>query len=92
MSGVLAALRLAPKPSPIGRELCDAYERFVERALPRRTRDIAVEAQLLRHRPNFDQAAHAWTVAGDFYGGRRRRDFAVYLLLQWALRGLEVGA
>lgn len=80
------------RPSPIGRELCHAYLRFLRFALPQRTQDAAVVALLLRHEPSCDQAAHAWTVAGDFYGGRRRRDFAVYLLLQWALRGLEVGA
>ena len=57
------------RPSPIGRELCHAYLRFLRFALPQRTQDAAVVALLLRHEPSCDQAAHAWTVAGDFYGG-----------------------
>lgn len=75
-------------------ELHRAYHRFLREGLVRE-RGVVQEAgaQLLleRYRPAHAwQLKLAWEVAGEFLRGQARKAFALHLLLQWALRTLEV--
>lgn len=71
-------------------EVLRAYLRFLA-AQKAQHEDLAVWQLLEQHVPSTELLELAFCVAGAFVKGQARKAYAVALLVQWALRGLEVG-